>query len=177
MLTTWPHAPVHKMDAGGIYMVTAGTYQKEHFLWEPATRTYFCSLLFETMLKYGFELQAWAVMSNHYHMIVQVPDQNTSLRTALSELHRSSALHFNRTDKKPGRKFWYNFWDSQITFQKSYFARLHYVHTNPVHHGIVANAALYPHCSYTWFIQNTPEVFQNTILQMDSSKINVIDNF
>src|SRR3974377_1371019 len=28
----WPHAPVHRLDGLGAYMVTAGTYQKKHHL-------------------------------------------------------------------------------------------------------------------------------------------------
>ncbi|MGH9875514.1 MAG: hypothetical protein ACRD9S_23915 [Pyrinomonadaceae bacterium] len=26
----WPHAPIHRIDSGGIYMVTGATVHKEH---------------------------------------------------------------------------------------------------------------------------------------------------
>ena len=177
MYTFWPHSPNHQMDGFGIYMITSGTYQKQHFLQESKRRTDFCSLLFQIMLKYKLELQAWAVLSNHYHLIIQVPNGNLDLKKAITELHRTCALRLNRLDNTPGRKVWFNYWDSMITYPQSYYARLHYVHTNPVHHRIVPNAGLYPHCSYSWFIQNAPKVFVNRILQMDSSRIRVNDEF
>jgi putative transposase len=31
----------------------------------------------------------------------------------------------------------YEFWDTRLTFEKSWFARLNYVHQNPVKHGLV----------------------------------------
>ena len=177
MYIFWPHSPNHQMDGYGIYMITVGTYQKQHFLLDPERRTFFCDKLFQIMLEHHLELQAWAVMSNHYHLIVQVPDHNIQLRSVITELNRSSAVSFNRKDKTPGRKVWHNYWDSHITYHKSYLARLHYVHTNPVHHGIVPNATLYPHCSYAWFEQNAQAAFRDTVLQMDSSSISVHDDY
>jgi len=29
IMPDWPHAPIHRLDARGTYMVTAGTYRKE----------------------------------------------------------------------------------------------------------------------------------------------------
>jgi len=29
----WPHAPLHQLTEVGAYMVTAGTYRREHFFW------------------------------------------------------------------------------------------------------------------------------------------------
>jgi len=31
----WPHAPVHRLDEAGVYMVTAGTYRKQRYLNTP----------------------------------------------------------------------------------------------------------------------------------------------
>jgi len=31
-----------------------------------------------------------------------------------------------------------NFWDTRLTFEKSWLARLKYVHHNPLYHGLVA---------------------------------------
>jgi len=32
-------------------------------------------------------------------------------------------------------ELWYEFWDTHLTFEKSWLARLNYVHQNPVKHG------------------------------------------
>src|SRR6185295_13265442 len=43
-------------------------------------------------------------------------------------------------DNATGRQVWYNFWDTKLTFENSYLARLNYVHQNPVKHGLVCIA-------------------------------------
>ena len=32
----WPHAPVHRLQEAGVFMVTAGTFRKAHLCREPA---------------------------------------------------------------------------------------------------------------------------------------------
>jgi len=54
------------------------------------------------------------------------------------QLHREVALRLNSTDSTPGRRVMYEFWDTRLTFEKSWLARLKYVHHNPLYHGLVA---------------------------------------
>ena len=60
----WPHAPVHRLDEAGAYMVTAGTYRKAHRFNTGAKLTIVRDRLFETTSELGWALQAWAVMAN-----------------------------------------------------------------------------------------------------------------
>jgi hypothetical protein len=64
-----------------------------------------------------------------------------------------SAHEVNRGQNEPGRKVWLQYWESQITFHRSFLARLNYVHQNGVHHGIVRRASLYQWCSAGWFLR------------------------
>lgn len=97
-------------------------------------------------------MEAWAVFSNHYHFIARSPESGaSSLQTLLRKLHSLSAREANRLDSAPGRKIWHNYRDSRITPEASHLARLHYVHANAVHHGIVTLASQYPWCSAGWF--------------------------
>ena len=50
-----------------------------------------------------------------------------------------------------GLTVWFNYRETRITHQRSYFARLHYTHDNPVKHGLVPVANHYPWCSAAWF--------------------------
>lgn len=69
----WPHSPVHRLDNGGAFMVTAATYHKEPFFRSSERLT----LLTETLLRlskaYKWKLGAWAVFPNHYHFIAGCP--------------------------------------------------------------------------------------------------------
>ncbi|MEE9369529.1 MAG: transposase [Pontiella sp.] len=104
-------------------------------------------MLFKYALQFGWQLQAWAIMGNHYHFIAVSPDNPSTLADVISRLHEYSSKKLNRLDEIPGRKVWHNFWDSHITHQTSYLARLRYVHLNPVHHGVIDNASNYKWCS------------------------------
>ena len=44
-----------------------------------------------------------------------------------SALHRELALRLNQMDGTPSRKVMYQFWDTELTFETSYLARLNYV--------------------------------------------------
>ena len=71
---------------------------------------------------FGWELEAWAAFSNHYHFIAHSPaagSEATSLSKMLATLHRRTAIWINRLDGTPGRKVWHNFWDTKLTFERS----------------------------------------------------------
>jgi putative transposase len=99
----------------------------------------------------GWALEAWAVFSNHYHFVAHSPDKGgESLTEVLRELHLKTATWVNRLEGKQGRKVWHNFWETRLTYQASYLARLNYVHQNAVRHGLVEVAKEYPWCSAGW---------------------------
>jgi len=176
-MTDWPHSPLHRLTESGAYMITCGTYLKKHHLNSRLRLDYFQDLLFHTAEEFGWELQAWAILSNHYHLIALSPDDPEKLRTFISKLHTLSAREFNRQDANSGRKVWYQYYESRITWQKSYYPRLKYVHYNPVHHGLVQNAENYPWCSAAWFSRQTHSAFRKTVMSFKTDQIHVPDDF
>ena len=176
-MRNWPHAPPHRLTEAGAYMVTAGTYRKEHWLSSAARLDFFSDLLFASAEEFGWSLHAWAVLSNHYHFVASSPREPDSLKTMLSKLHTLSAREFNRQDRTPGRKVWFQYFDSQITFPESYYARLKYVHGNPVHHGVASRAENYPWCSAAWFGRTANAAFRRTVESFQTDRIHVLDSF
>jgi len=113
----WPHAPTHWLFEPGIYMVTAGTYQKRPYLKSPARLDFFLESLFQYAAEFQWSLRAWAVLSNHYHFLAASPPDPKSLRRLISKLHMKTAQEFNRQDATPGRKVWFQFRDTRITYE------------------------------------------------------------
>jgi putative transposase len=72
---------------------------------------------------------------------------------------------------------WFNFWDTKLTYERSYLARLNYVHQNPVRHGLVAKASQYRWCSAAWFERVTPPAMVKTIYGFKIDKLNIHDDF
>jgi putative transposase len=172
----WPHSPLHRLDTRGTFIVTAGTYRKEPFFASSQRLVFLQKQLFSLCEEHSAALQAWAIFPNHYHYIVQ-SEQPSCLRDLVWHLHSLSAREVNRLDGTAGRKVWFQYWDSQILFQKSYFARLRYVHQNPVRHGVVARAANYPWCSAAWFERAATSGFRKTVLAFPCERLEIPDSF
>ena len=173
----WPHAPKHWLFEPGIYMVTAGTYQKLPHLNSPARLDFFLESLFRYAKEFKWSLQAWAVLANHYHFIASSPPDPATLRKFLGKMHMKTAQELNQQDATPGRKVWFQFRESHITFQRSYLARLHYVHFNPAKHGIVNLAENYKWCSASWFARNASPAFVETIKSFKIDQLDIPDDF
>lgn len=173
----WAHSPAHSLEEDGTFMVTAGTYRKEQYFNSPERLKYLCDTLLKLASDFGWSLQAWAVMSNHYHFVAFSPKKADSLKIFLSKLHMLTAKRINQEDDTPGRKVWFQYWDSLITYEKSFLARLNYVHNNPAHHGIVGDAVKYPWCSAAWFERTAENAFRETVRGMKTDTLKVRDDF
>jgi putative transposase len=176
--TPWPHAPTHQLAHQGTYFVTASTYLKaHHFRGAERLRVLHRGLLTVTR-DFGWQLEAWAVFSNHYHFVGHSPvdERNaTNLPAMLAMLHEKTAKWANRLDGKPQRKVWFNYRETRLTYQKSYFARLNYTHQNPVKHGLVAVAHLYPWCSASWFERSASAAQAKAIYRFRTDGLKVDD--
>ena len=104
----WPHAPVHRLGTNGAYMVTAGTYRKVHLFNSPARLDFLQDALFSLAEKHDWQLQAWAVFSNHYHFVA-LSEAPTTLPQMIRALHAQTAIEANRADGTSGRQVWFQY--------------------------------------------------------------------
>jgi REP-associated tyrosine transposase len=176
-MTDWPHAPTHRLTEAGAYMVTAGTYRKLHHFRTAERLSFLQGQLLSLARAHGWQLQAWAVFSNHYHFVATAPADPGSLRVLARQLHSVSAREANRLDRANGRQVWFEYWDTHLTFERSYLARLQYVLQNPVHHGLVRVASAYPWCSARWFEQSASRAFYKTVTAFKIDRVNVRDEY
>jgi putative transposase len=95
----------------------------------------------------------------------------------LKVLHVKTAEWVNRLDKAPQRKVWFNFRDTKLSHQRSYFARLNYVHQNAVRHKLVPVACQYPWCSAAWFERTASPAIVNSIYRFKTDRVLVLDDF
>ena len=173
----WPHAPVHKLDDNTVYFVTAGTLHKVRLFTDKARLDLLERRLMELANQYHWQLEAWAVFTNHYHIVARGFPDSANLRKFLKHLHSDTARELNRLDRQSGRKVWYNFRDTKLTFEKSYLARLNYVHQNAVHHRLVPVANQYPWCSAAWFERVATPAMVQTIYNFKTDLVKVEDDF
>lgn len=178
--TSWPHAPTHQLCVRGTYFLTASTYLKAHHF---RGKDRLCVLhrgLLTVTRDFGWQLEAWAVFSNHYHFIAHFPPDApdaSNLPDMLSVLHVKTSGWVNKLDRTPARQVWFNFRETRLTYQRSYLARLNYVHQNPVKHGLVPVANQYPWCSAAWFERESSPAMVKSIYRFKVDRIQVPDDF
>src|SRR5262245_9618678 len=97
--TPWPHAATHQLATSGTFFVTASMYLKaHHFRVADLLRVLHRGLL-AMARDFGWQLEAWAVFSNHYHFVAHSPaDASTteSLGRMLKTLHVKTSGWVNR---------------------------------------------------------------------------------
>ena len=177
MRENWPHAPPHHFTPHGTYIITAATLHRKALFNSDTKLDLFRGVAFQLAQNYRLLFQAWAFFPNHYHLVLSFENSETSQRDFIRHMHRELALNLNSADNARGRRVMYEFWDTRLTFEKSWLARLKYVHHNPVHHGLVTVASDYRWCSARWFETNARSALVKSVYSFKTDRITVPDDF
>lgn len=173
----YPHNPPHYFVSNAMYMVTGAILHNQPILNEDRKKQLILDILLDRSKYLGWHLEAWAILNNHYHFISKAPDNAGTLSKLIRQVHSVTAIELNRLDHTPGRQVWYNYWDTCLTYEKSFLARIHYVHVNPVKHALVENPIDYPFCSYRWFIEQGSEELKKQVFNQPIDRHKIFDDF
>ena len=111
----WPHAPVHRLADNSVYFVTASTLHKKHFFDAPEKRDRLERFLLSLAKEYGWQHEAWAVFSNHYHLVNRGRHDSRNLGEFLHRLHGVTSHDLNEREGVRDRQVWFNFRDTKLT--------------------------------------------------------------
>jgi putative transposase len=129
-----------------------------------------CDLLIKNIKhyqkKYKFTILAYVIMPSHFHWIVLVDKKHGTISDIMRDIKKYSAWDIMEylTKRESGfeaefkeaaedyegqkRKFWMpRFDDKVIRNEKMFWAKLHYIHNNPVEAGIVRRPEEYKYSS------------------------------
>jgi putative transposase len=173
----WRHTPAHRFSPRGTYILTAATAGHAHLFDTPEKLDLLRDTVFELSDNYELTLQAWTFLTNHYHLVAGFESARVPHQVFLHHLHRELALRLNASDRMPARPVIAQTWDAELTFENSWLARLHYVHHNPEHHGVVRDATDYPWCSARWFETNATFSFVKAVYSFPLDRVTVPDDF
>jgi REP-associated tyrosine transposase len=177
MRESWPHAPPHYFTPGGTYIITAAAMHRKPLFDSGAKLDLLRDTMFDLAKNYALILQARAFFPNHYHLVISFEQATIAHHNFVRHLHRELATRLNRADGTLGRRVMYEFWDTRLSFEKSWLARLNYVHQNAVKHGSVPAANQYPWCSASWFETNARSGFVKSVYSFKTDRVNVPDDF
>ena len=146
-----PHSPPHLVYDDTYYLLTATCYDHLFHMHDPLRRRQVLDAHFEKFITAGMEIQAWAVLPNHYHLLVHVTSFE-ALGDIFRLVHGPTARDWNLQDDALGRKVWYRFADRAIRSERHYYTTLNYIHYNPVKHGWAKSPYDWKESSIHWYL-------------------------
>ena len=160
-LKRYRHNPPHLFVDGAYYFITGATLNKQVFLSRDKHKTTLLQAIEKWYSHFDWQIIAWIVLSNHYHIVAKAALAK-SMPAIIARVHGASSTSINRLDDIPGRRVWWNYWDTCIRGDSDYELRLAYIYWNAVKHKIVVAPNEYKWSSFTFSksIPNLPKRFE-----------------
>ncbi len=131
-----------------LYHVMNRGDRREAIYLDDEDRERFLETLGETCAKTGWRVQAWCLMSNHFHLVLETPQAN--LAVGMKWLLGTYTQRFNRRHRHWGHLFGGRYKAQMIDGRSPAYLRTacDYVHLNPARAGIIAEQE--PLETYAW---------------------------
>ena len=140
---------------GAFYHVTSRGNERKRIFAAKSDHSRFKRYLKEAQEKFGYHLHSYALMPNHYHLIIETPEGNLS--KVMHFVNGSYTNFFNRRTGRSGHLFQGRYKAILVDVDNYLLELSRYIHLNPVRAGIVDQPEKYPHSSYKSFISKKGE--------------------
>lgn len=150
---------------GAAVFITQVVAGREPVFSDPTRAELLLSTLDIVKVLHPFSLLAYCVLPDHFHMILQ-PNGGENFSQIMHSLKPNYSKAYKSSiglGSSQHLKFWQKrFWDHVIRDDRDLENHLHYVHYNPVKHGLTADPRDWPYNSYrVWEERGLyPEAFQ-----------------
>lgn len=145
----------------GLYHVINRGVEKRLIFLDDADRLRFLSLLDAQKAAFGFEVIAYCLMPNHYHLLLEMKAENLSF--ALKRLGQDYTQYFNRKYNRVG-SLWQGRFKSWFVYDQKYLnVLIKYIERNPIKKGMTSRIGEYPWASSA---TENPALSQDEIAQL-----------
>jgi len=115
---------------------------------------YFLELLSLHSKTYGITIHNYCLMSNHYHLLLEITQSNLS--KFMRQINGNYAIYFNKKYKRSGHLWQGRFKSWYITDEAYLYTLMLYIEQNPLKAKMVKNVEDYPYSSAYHFLSNEP---------------------
>jgi len=131
---------------GGIYHVYNRVSRGQHVFRNDEEADRLEDLFATTKKRDDFQILAWCLMSNHYHLAARMGE--VSLSRSMRTIHHRFSQSYNGRHRLFG-PFWQGRYRAKLVDDDEYLRQLiAYIHLNPVTAGIVKDASKYRWCGH-----------------------------
>src|SRR3989338_6747309 len=157
--------PRHRrIDCPGVvhHVIVRGIERRKIFFDENDNHE-FLKRLERALLQTGCQCYAWALMSNHFHLLIRTGDK--SLSDLMRSLQTGYAIYFNRRHRRSGYVY-QNRYKSILCQEDTYFLELvRYIHLNPLRAKVLRNLSeldRYPWTGHSTLMRRQRRDWQST---------------
>lgn len=111
------------------HVVTRGNYRNNIFR-SPADMRALLHAFLHVHQKHPFKVIAFCFMTNHYHLLIQTPDEN--LPKIMGMVNRRYAEYYRRKYRLVGRTYQKPYWSKEVKGSRALLDVSAYIHRNPI---------------------------------------------
>ena len=131
---------------GAVYHVTSRGNERGDIFLSDRDRVLFLKVLEETVGKFGWICHAYCLMTNHYHLMIEMPNGNLSI--GMRQLNGVYTQSFNRRRNRVGHVFQGRYKAVLVQKDNHLLELCRYIVLNPVRAGLVDKPDKYEWSSY-----------------------------
>ena len=151
---------------GATYFFTVVSRNRQNILCDTAIRTALRNGIQRVRKNFPFAIDAWVLLPDHLHCIWTLPDEDGDFSRRWAMIKRFvtqkcgtavaavSASDKSRRARGEGGIWQRRFWEHQIRNERDYETHMHYIHYNPVKHGLVKNVRDWPYSTFHRYVEN-----------------------
>lgn len=156
-----PRKPRYNLK--GFYHVINRGVEKRVIFMDETDFEMFKKILQKSASEYSFKLYAYALMPNHYHLLIETSTNNLSL--IFRQVNSKYSIYFNKKYNRVG-PLWQGRFKSFYVYDSKYLdIVIKYIEYNPIKAGIVDTVKSYPYAS-----KNTADFNDIQWLESDKEK-------
>lgn len=150
-----PRPPRLELPGVPLHVIQRGNNRAPCFFGD-LDRRFYLKCLGESAAKCGCAIHAYALMTNHVHLLV-TPEENGATAAMLQDIGRRYVRAFNTAHRRTGT-LWEGRFKSSLVDTERYLLTCHrYIELNPVRAGLVPHPGDYPWSSHRHYAAARPD--------------------
>jgi putative transposase len=138
---------------GALIFITCVTYKRQPILKQREDVELFWMVAKRVRAIYHYHLLAYVILPDHFHWILQNAKTSNNFSDVVRSVKRNFTVEYKRSHAlDESSQVWQpRFWDHIIRDEEDLENHIHYIHNNPVKHGLVDEPQAWSESSFSFW--------------------------